>query len=231
MKTPELTSIAEISLPIQKSRRVNWGFWIWVWCSLILTFGVAVVGTAWAVRHTLESGRRLSDSQQESILKIAHFPVDVVDVYQNLLSKLSIDPTPQLIMRNSTEQPYWIKRFPMEADPGYLLLSGVSHETKSSNIRLIRISDGKSMATWSPNWDHILNRITEKRHAPKTNISNAQAIHPILMSNGDIIFNTGGALVRMGACNNDIKWILDEVLHHSNELDINGDIWSPYKAT
>ena len=57
-----------------------------------------------------------------------------------------------------------------------------------------------------------------------------RALHPQLMLNGDVIFNTGYSLLRLSICSNRSIWKLDNLSHHSIELDSRGNIIVPSKS-
>jgi len=72
MTTPEQPPVDETSLPNAPEKKVDWGFWVWLACSLVLVLVVTVVGMAWAVRHTFTASvQRLSDGQQEAVLAVS----------------------------------------------------------------------------------------------------------------------------------------------------------------
>jgi hypothetical protein len=53
-------------------------------------------------------------------------------------------------------------------------------------------------------------------------------MHPLLLVNGDIVFNTTGkSLVRMSVCDSKPVWVLDEPAHHSVEIDASCTLWVP----
>jgi len=224
MTAPELPSVSEATSHTPPARIVNWEFWVWVGCILVLTLGVAVVGAAWAARHTLISGERLSVAQQKAVLAVASFPGTMRDALQEFMWQFSDDPLPLLMERAATEKPYWVRHFPEPTDPGYLLFSGVDAKAKQSIVELIRISDGKSMARWVPDWKHILSNTHAAKGKTLPNIKTLRAIHPILMSNGDIVFNNSYSLIRMSICESKPLWQLDNLSHHSIELDSKGYI-------
>ena len=88
------------------------------------------------------------------------------------------------------------------------------------------------MAKWVPDWEYIYGQITSKNGAIRPSRYNLlQAINPLLLNNGDIVFNTHGAMVRMGTCSAKPIWILDEPIHHTNELGQDNTIWSPSIST
>jgi hypothetical protein len=107
-----------------------------------------------------------------------------------------------------------------------LLFSGVDPEARHSVVKLIRIADGVTMATWDPDWQEIYAMTTSKPWASKVVIGALRAFHPILLVSGDIVFNTGGAVVRMGPCQQRPFWVLDETIHHSLELADDGTLWT-----
>lgn len=231
MTTPELPPVSEANLSTPPASMVSWGFWVWVGCTLVLILGVAVVGAAWAVRHTFISGKRLSIAQQDAVIAIATLPGTVRDVLQELMWQFSDDPMPLLMDRASTVKPYWVDHFPEPSDSGYLLFSGPEANTRQSIVELIRISDGKSMARWIPDWSYILSNT----HIPKErftgNIKTQLAYHPLLLPNGDIIFNTMYSLIRMNQCSSKPVWKLDNISHHSLEMDSEENIISTSKST
>ncbi len=47
----------------------------------------------------------------------------------------------------------------------------------------------------------------------------------MLLSNGDIVFNSLSALMRLNVCSGKPVWILDRWVDHSTELDSGGNLW------
>lgn len=215
-----------------KSRNVQapaWSFWLWLAAALLTVLIVTVIGTAWAVRHVfIRGGPRFSEAQSRIVIAVAEFPPNVYTAITEVWSRLTGDPLFLLIDRKTTEQPYWVRRFPAPEDKGYLLFSGVDPVAKHSVVQLIRISDGTTLARWNPDWTAIYERITSKKFYPAGSPNAARATHPLLLADGDIIFNALTALVRLSPCSRRPVWVLDEVMHHSIELDASGTaIWVP----
>jgi len=129
--------------------------------------------------------------------------------------------------RAATEKPYWTSNFPAGTDSGYLLISGIDTKYKHSIIQLIKISDGSIVSTWNPDWDFIYQNITDKKFEQNGSIKKAMPYNPLLLKNGDIVFNTKNSLVRMSRCDRKPTWIVDSIMHHSSNLDASGNIWSP----
>jgi outer membrane protein assembly factor BamB len=108
------------------------------------------------------------------------------------------------------------------------LLSGLSKEENQSIVQLIRIADGEVIAKWIPDWSYIHRHTTTHRFAPKGNLKNYLAVHPLLLNDGSLIFNVTGSLVRLPLCSSKPSWVLNYPYHHSIELAPTGNsIWAP----
>ena len=189
-----------------------------------------MVGTAWAVRHAMLSGRSLSDTQKLSVLEIAKLPTYVKDAAIELLSQLSDEPGPQLQKLTPLQITTWVRHFPEPADTGYLLYSGIDRINKQSIVELIRVSDGQSIARWIPDWNYISNNGLLTTWFSRSSMKRLIPNSPLLMPNGDIVFQTAPFLIRMDICTGKPIWKLDKSFHHSVELDSIGNIVVPAKS-
>lgn len=211
----------------RQDRAPTWSFWLWLAAAVLVVIIVAVIGTAWAVRNAIVRGDSFWNAPP-IFTALFQFPELVRSAVQEFESSISGDPLPLLIDRKSTEQQHWIRRFPAAEDAGYLLFSGVDPALKRSVVQLIRISDGTPVAHWEPDWTTIYEKITPKMYVSVGSPIAAQASHPLLLADGDIIFNVNMTAVRLTPCNSRPVWVLDEVVHHSLELDASGaGIWAP----
>lgn len=205
----------------------GWGFWLWLFSVALFVLFVAFFAGAWAVRHITSSDHhpRFSDRQAELVLFVADFPTLMKTTFQELWAQRKEDVVPQLLSRKATEQPGWVRHFPEPEDSGYLLFSGIDSSFQKTVIKLIRISDGVTVASWLPDGSGI-NEMISGKNAPKGNWRHLRAMHPALLPDGDVIFNTGSLLVRQSPCSVKPVWVLDEIMHHSIELDESGDaLW------
>lgn len=206
------------------------GFWLWLVALFLTIIIIVVFTTAWAVRHALIKGSNLTPAQSHIVLTIAEFPGIVKVAFEHLFHATGDAPVELLMDKQQIDQSNWVRQFPALEDSGYLLFSGVSPIEKHFVVQLIRISDGKIITQWNPDWSVIYDKITTKKFFPVGNPSNAVAFHPLLLDNGDIIFNTKTSLVRLAPCSIKPVWVLDEVMHHSIEFDTSGAIWVPSVA-
>lgn len=210
-------------------KKTSFGFGLWLVSFALVVLIVVIFVTAWSVRHISRGGSRFSDAQARVIIAVAEFPAIVYTALQEVRSGIEGDPLPLLMDRKSTEHPYWLRKFPEPSDSGYLLFSGVDASKKRADVKLIKISDGTLVARWEPDWSAIMAKTSPNKFMPSGNSYTLLPIHPVLLPDGDIIFNhTSGSLVRMSPCTSKPIWILDQTVHHSNELDETGSaIWVP----
>jgi len=111
-------------------------------------------------------------------------------------------------------------------DTGYLLLSSYDYDEKQSSIKLIRIKDQKILHTWLPDIESLIekNSISEVAKIAK---SHFRLQNPLVMPNGNLVFNGSEySLYNMNLCG-EIDNFSDGHFHHSNELDHEGNIWTP----
>lgn len=204
-----------------------WPFRLWIISIVSLVLILSIIVTAWAVRHVLvKGGTRFTEAQEEVVLGIASFPGQAKLAILELINLLKDEPARYLVHKAAAEKPHWTRSFPAPHDDGYLLFSGLDRGAKQPSIALIRIKDGEVLARWQPDWDEVLRQTSETKYVDVSKAS-VLAIHPLLLPDGDVVFNTWASMARVGVCDAKPKWVLDEIMHHSNELDNDGNIWVP----
>lgn len=196
---------------------------------ILLLLATTVVGTAWMVRRVYFMGT-WSDSimtarQKAAVIAIAEFPVTARTAIYNLTGNRLFAPL--LLKKAEVERAWWIRKFPFPQDDGYLLFSGLYAQNTAASVRLIRISDGKTVASWLPDWVYVLSKISPNRYG-SIGLSNISAVNPLLLDDGSIVFSTGNSSVRLPPCSRRPDWVLDETTHHSTALDSDGtSFWTP----
>jgi len=189
---------------------------------IAFTMGAAVL------RHITLGGERVPKYIQLIIVNLAALPSLVKQASVEILQNINNKPTALLIPKGKAFQASSVHKFPAPEDDGYLLLSGISALENASIVQLIRIADGFVLAKWTPDWNDIHRQITGHRFGTKGNSKTYRAIHPLLLKDASIIFNTGNSLVRLQLCNSKPTWVLDYPYHHSIELSPEGSsVWVP----
>jgi hypothetical protein len=171
-------------------------------------------------------GPRLSPAARRSVIQLADFIPSARNLAWELLGHLNSTPYTLLIYSSSGNPTPGSNRIGAASDPGYLLLSHLSGEAKQSIVSLIRLSDGRATAVWKPDFGRIGAAQLPHRGITRTSRANGLTFNPVLMPNGDIVFNSFGPLVRQSACG-ELVWVLDGTFNHSNEVDDNGHIRVP----
>jgi len=159
-----------------------------------------------------------------AVVALASFPSLVKESLLELYRWKISEPT-RLLIERPPERSHRVRLFPAPEDSGYLLFSGVRPTERQAIIQLIRVSDGEVLAKWIPDWRIIGARVTDKKFMQLGSLLSIQAIHPFLLTNGDVIFNVGAALIRQSPCVGAPVWVLDEYAHHSIERAGKSEIW------
>jgi hypothetical protein len=196
---------------------------------LLLFIGIislALFGAS--VRHVLLAPESKLGGFGEALLKIAEFPSLARDVISG---------------RGSTGQQIVDKRFNnldgfkkngdipagVLNDEGYLLLSSYDIDKNQSTVQLIQINNQEVLYEWVPDIEQ-LNKLNIPHEEYNTNYiapSHFRLFHALLMKNGNLIFHAGGSgLYGITPCS-ESNMFVDGDFHHSNELDHEGNIWTP----
>jgi hypothetical protein len=198
---------------------------------LVLFLGLWVVVLYGAfIRHILE-GNNNFPALQTPALKVAEFPKNVKNLFNGFLSPPAFlgDRFPELDgFKKSRGVPEGVM-----ADEGYLLLSSFNNKSERT-LELIRISDQQILYRWNMNVSELLATIPIKAKgsesiaiAPGRNVNYLRYEHPILLEDGSLVFIlSDSGFYKIGLCS-EVKWLLDRDLHHSIELDSEGNFWVP----
>jgi len=194
---------------------------------MVLLF-IGIIGSVLfgaSVRHVLMGGDKLG-AFGEIMLKIADFPSQIKKVFH-------IGSNGQQIANGRFENLDGFKKdgkLPagVLADEGYLLLSSYDDEKSQATVQLIQINSQKTLHEWAPDIDALndLNVLSEDYGSDFTAQSNFRLMHPLPQADGGLVFNSGSGLYGMNLCAEN-RLFVDGTFHHSNELDHQGNIWTP----
>ena len=110
----------------------------------------------------------------------------------------------------------------------YLLLSRYDADRQRSVVELVDMAANRIVHTWLPDFEAINARSNLESElvdlARDRTPSRYRIMHPLLLANGDIVFQDQAPLIRTGPCG-EIRWVLDGVFHHSNEFHSDGGFW------
>jgi hypothetical protein len=115
----------------------------------------------------------------------------------------------------------------------FLLLSRYDGTSKESIVELVDLTSFDVVHTWNPNITQINSLVDASNpdfrnyHVDRTE-DRYRIFHPILNSDGSLIFQSNGSpLVKIDYCNNLVWQNQEDSFNHSAELDANENIWNP----
>ena len=222
--SPTEGKVVAVTVPGSGAR---WGFLLWL-LSLVTAVAIGCLAAgASAVRCAEQTEVCQTTKVQRVLARAADLWPLTHSAILELASSVTGDPWPLLVSKASIERADWSRTFPFQGDSGYLLLSGVTRSDRQSVVELIRISDGRVVQKWIPNWSEILSTSGPRSALTVSSINVARAFNPLPMPNGDVVFNNGNVLVRLGPCSSQPIWMRHELYHHSVTLDNNGNLVAP----
>lgn len=193
-----------------------WLALLFLWCSFIITLLFA-----WAVWHIKSNGHLFTGKSARIIISLASLPSLAKESFREIYQ-----PTP-LIKPNVYTDIRGFKPEKMYIDSNYLLLPIYSKKENQTVVKLIRLYDQKIIYQWTPNYNEIKNSMGGKNlFWNQTDIHDKLLVHPLLSSDGSIIFhNALSPLIKINKYSK-LIWDVNRSFHHSLEYDADGNIWS-----
>jgi hypothetical protein len=194
--------------------------WLVLLLILVITLFFGVL-----VRQELEGKRKLGLISLTA-LEISRLPARI----SWLLNSENIDP--QRTPSNSLSKKIINKVLNEYSNNALYLISRYDASIKKSIVELRKIKNFDLLHTYYVNQNIIFEnlKIVENRlNLKKENYfgKRFQIDHPLILNDGSIIAKGGGALFRLNLCD-EIMWVNNDIIvHHSNNFDNEGNIWSP----
>ncbi len=200
---------------------------IWILYLLLIGFIVFLILFSSLLRHELRGGNYFPKLQ-----KIALF---MSQIPHNLKEYILTTNDPGYYLRIRDDRHKNKKnfiRYSFKERDELLLLSRFNGDKSRSTVELVNLNDFSILHSWEPDFNKII-ELTDKSKEEyknleeKRNENNFIIINPLVLENGDMIFNGTSPLVKVNFCS-DIVWINDnEKFHHSNNIDHEGNYWVP----
>jgi hypothetical protein len=183
---------------------------------------VSNVFFVWLAKNHFLKSRKINPTLENVIARMSMVPHDVAAVGRMTVSYLKKEPSGLLVDRYSGSAANDFN-FPCKDDSGYLLLSGLDVDTKQGSVKIIRISDGKIVKRWDPDWGKIYYEATKERYNEFLKYSsNLLPLHPIINWNGDLVFSVRDKVVVHRHTSPESSAIYACPAHHSIELSNDG---------
>lgn len=195
---------------------------IWIVYLLFLIFITVLIFFGFLVKQELV-GKTKFGKISKIALEIASIPNYAKKVFKNELEiKKTNSPSGfQIYSKNFKKK-------------DLLLLSRYDGKKKRSIVEVVDLYTLEVLHTFKPNIDELnretnLNNLNFEKLLIDNSSKRSRIIHPLIQSNGDLIFKMiNSPLVKIDICGN-TKWVQDDfIFHHSLESDSNNNIYSPY---
>lgn len=188
---------------------------------LIVWFGCMItVALAWAVLQVKNNESFSRSKLADIVISIASFPTNVKRAFRE-------HGTNPLINGNSFPSINGFKMANKFVDSNYLLLPAYDKKEGQSVIKFVRIYDQRTIYQWKPSLNE-LKKLPNNGYQFGVHLDPSFMffVHPLLLSDGSIVFHEGNYVVKIDK-NSNILWAANESFHHSLEYDADGNIWSP----
>ena len=192
---------------------------IWI-LYLVLILGIPVtIGFGSVVRHEILGGTKLGRISKTALF-FAEIPENIKKIFFNKNANEVLDRFPLSDSFNGTPN----------AIESYLLLSRYDGDLKEGIVELVDLTNFKVLHTWNPDinaFNQLISKIDEFKYMDRDQNNSRQLLtNPKLIRDGGLIINTK-MLRKINACSNLIFQKNNDILHHSIETDIEGNIWVP----
>src|SRR5579863_5084039 len=194
---------------------------LWVLLLTVWFFVVFTIVFGWAVWHIKSNGRLIKGRTAKTIISVAKLP-SLVNETVNEIFHTSIRIVPYVypgISGLKAERNY--------VDSNYILLPSFDKHLGQSVVKLMRLSDQKTVFEWKPDFD-LIKKIKFKESSPWQDLPKASfdISHPLLSPDGSITFHTSNSpLIRIDKYSK-LVWILNGDFNHSLEYDCHGNMWA-----
>jgi len=195
-----------------------------VFVVLFLSFiGLMLFGSL--LRHHYLGGERVQSLQKIAVL-ISETPMNVRNMIKyrtlnfNNLNKL------QPLIKHKDKKRF--EQFIENKRNALLVLPRYEHSLSRSVVDIVDLNNFEVIHTYKHDIDEMLNQVTNTKEFPRIKIDASpirfQYTRPLLLEDGSLI-GIYGPSYKIDFCSN-LQWINDEeIFHHSQMLDHDGNIW------
>ena len=171
------------------------------------------------VRQELIGSRKLGKISETALL-IAETPLYLKEIFIN----------PHRVKQDRFPNKRGFEGYP-NSQESYLLLSRYDGDLKEGVVELIDLRNFKTIYNWNPDIDAFNKNLAKIKDFKNTkrdrNDYRSLIKNPILTKDGGIIFGDLSPLRKIDKCSNLVFQKSEDATHHSKEIDIDGNIWSP----
>ena len=193
---------------------------IWILYLTILLSILFAIGFGVLVRQELV-GSIKAGWVSKTALTLAEIPINTLKLIGLRGDLILEDRFPNLDGFNGTPN----------SEEFYLLLSRYDGDLQEGVVELVDLRGFEIVHTWNPDIDafnDLVEQVDEFKYLDRDRHNKRSRLrHPKLTSDGGLLFQDDTPLRKINACSNLISQNSHDILHHSIETDIDGNIWVP----
>ena len=191
---------------------------IWILYLFILLSIPVTVGFSFLVRYELHGGKKLGQLSKAALF-ISEMPFNLKKLFS---SSIQVED-----------------RFPLldgfygapNSNQSYLLLSRYDGDLNEGIVELVDLNNFKTLHTWNPDINELnksVKKVDQFKYLDRDSNNLRYLLkHPLLTSDGGLVFKHNSPLRKIDACSNLVFQNKNTNFHHSLEKDIEENIWVP----
>ena len=195
----------------------NYRFFLTIFLLLVVAIGFGSV-----VKYHYEGGEKYQ-ILQKAIVTISSVPINLRVMIKNRSLNLDL---PKKLQKHKDKKKF--EQFIAKNRNALLVLSRYDHSLKRSIVDIIDLNNFETIHSYNYDIAEINERVDNVDEFPRLKIDlspeRVTVLHPLLFADGSLTSHYG-PLFKIDFCSN-LKWINDEeIFHHSQMLDHEGNIW------
>ena len=187
---------------------------------------IGLMGFGSIIKYHYEGGKKYQFFQKPVIL-ISSIPLAIKEMIRHRSINLyDIENALPKLEKHKTKNRF--KKFINSNRNGLLILPRYEHTLSRAVVDIIDLNDFQIIHTYKHEIDKMNEKVVNSNEFPRLKIDNSPMRflyqHPIILNDGSLISIYGPAY-KIDFCSN-LIWINDEeIFHHSQEIDHEGNIW------
>ena len=198
---------------------------LWIVGIIVLFFILLLLATAGILRDAYLNKNQTPKFLRSNLMIAAEIPKNIYHIITHIGGDIN---APDKLQKHKNKKRF--EQFVENKRNTLLVLPRYDHSLNRSVVDIVDLNNFEVIHTYKHDIDEMNNQVTNTKEFPKLKISNSPIRfpyqHPLLLEDGSLIGSAGGGLAyKIDFCSN-LQWINDEeIFHHSQMLDHNGNIW------
>ena len=194
---------------------------------VFLVIFLSIVGSllfGFSIKYYAEGGKKFL-----YLKNIVYFIAEIPQPVINIISSKSLNPNKPTILRKHKDKKRFEQFIPNKRN-ALLVLPRYDHSLSRSVVDIVDLNNFEVIHTYKHDIAEMNAQVQNTEEFPRLKIDKSpirfKYNHPLLLNDFSIVSNSNHSIqFKIDFCSN-LKWINDEeIFHHSNMLDHEGNIW------